>query len=270
MKKHQLFFIFIIGIFLIGCVPAPQNVLSEFLIIEQSTPVPDLEEIDTKTPAKKDTSSDQAETIEPQPTLTPTPDPFFDFYGCVMTIEFISGPLEGQISEFSILDRSYFEDKGDKFAVGKGTAIYYEETPYLILHYSYVNGNILKPMEAEFIRKYLEHWGNKGEEYIQQQMDQLMGSEIKWICEDEHTLTTTISSIVRLSHEASDRLWLEPENIGKILLEREGPRSEWIGKMRPSAETSLYLGFCGWGPASLESGRYTYFRYVIRMSVQDH
>lgn len=201
------------------------------------------------------------------PIIPPTPDSAPDLYGCQMRIEFSSGPLERQTSEFEVLDESYFLDKGDQFAVGKGTGVYYESEPYLILHSSYVNGNVLRPMEAEFIRKYLEHWGRSGNEYIQEQIDSLIGSQVNWYCNDDLVLETTIDSIVRLSHVASERLWLEPTEIEDILTDREGLISEWIGEINPSTEPNLYLGFCGWGSPSLEYGRYTYYRYLLSFTI---
>ena len=270
MKKLPLFALLIASIFLSGCVATPQNSVQGVFSNALSTPTIIITPEETAAPMEQEFQIAISEAVtQPSFSAIPTPSPFSMFYGCEMTIEFTSGPLKGKKSEFSILDRSYFEDKGDKFTVGKGTAIFYEETPYLILHSSYVDGNILEPMEAEFIRKHLEHWGNKGEEYIQQQMDQLIGSKINWTCDGEQIFTTAISDIARLSHDASERLWLEPEQIENILMYRDGLRSEWVGKMKPSFETSLYLGFCGWGPPSLESGRYTYFRYVINLTVND-
>ena len=154
--------------------------------------------------------------------------------------------------------------------MGKGTAIFYEESPYLILHSSYVNGNILRPMEAEFIRKYLEHWGNRGNESIQEQINALIGSEAEWRCEGKDILKSTLQGVVWLSHEASNRLWLEPEIIEEILTKREGTSSEWIGKIKPTTDPSLYLGFCGWGPSSIKNGRYTYYRYVLNFILSDY
>jgi len=192
-----------------------------------------------------------------------------DLYGCEMRIEFTSGPLADQISEFEVLDESYFEDKGDKFAVGKGTAVYYESQPYLILHSSYVNGNILKPMEAEFIRKYLENWGKNGNEYIQKQINNLIGSQVNWYCQDELILGSKINSIVRLSHDASNRLWLQPTQIEDILEDREGLVSDWVGEIKPTDEPNFYIGFCGWGSPSVEVGRYTYYRYLLNFTIQN-
>ena len=203
------------------------------------------------------------------PDITQTPDLSPNLYGCEMRIEFTSGPLENQTSEFEVLDESYFEEKGDKFAVGKGTAVYYESQPYIILHSSYVNGNILKPMEAEFMRKYLENWGRNDNDYIQSQIDSLIGSEVVWQCNNDTYLETTINNIVRLSHEASNRLWLEPTRIENILEEKEGLTSEWIGEIKPTDEQVLYLGFCGWGPPSIENGRYTYYRYLLSFTIQN-
>ena len=192
-----------------------------------------------------------------------------DLYGCEMRIEFTSGPLADQISEFEVLDETYFEDKGDKFAVGKGTAVYYESQPYLILHSSYVNGNILKPMEAEFIRKYLENWGRNGNDYIQEQINTLVGSQVNWYCHNELILETTINSIVRLSHEASNRLWLQPTEIEDILQDKEGLVSEWVGEIEPTDKPNFLLGFCGWGQPSIEVGRYTYYRYLLNFTIQN-
>ncbi|MDW7754640.1 MAG: hypothetical protein SCH68_05690 [Brevefilum sp.] len=267
MKQLRIISFFIIPLLLIGCYSLPVSVSIPSAGEQELTPVPKI--ITTKGESRIGKPSGVSSRIRERPTLvTPTPDPFPDLYGCNMQIEFISGSLENQSSEFSVLDRSYFLDKGDKFAVGKGTAVYYEDQPYMILHSSYVNGNILKPMEAEFIRKYLEHWGNKGDEYIQNQIDNLVGAQVNWYCNDDLVLETTINSIVRLSHDASERLWLEPLQIVDILENKQGLASEWIGEILPTDQASLFLGFCGWGSSSVGSGRYTYYRYLINFVVE--
>lgn len=118
-------------------------------------------------------------------------------------------------------------------------------------------------MEAEFLRKYLGNWGAVRPEHIQGQIDALVESEVDWIWDRELTFTTKINSVVRLSHQASDRLWLEPQQLKQILMDREGPISEWVGEINYQNDENFYLGFCGWGPKSLESGRYTYYRHLI-------
>lgn len=235
-------------------------------------------QVATSHPTEKtlQTTAQELEILDPTPVPTKmlpiipeNVDSAPDLYGCEMRIEFSSGPLADQISKFEVLDESYFEDKGEKFAVGKGTAVYYESQPYLILHSSYVNGNVLKPMEAEFIRKYLENWGRNGDEYIQGQIDSLIGSQVNWYCGEDLVLETIISSIARLSHAASERLWLQPTEIEDILTDKEGLASEWIGEITPTDEPNIYLGFCGWGPTNLEYGRYTYFRYLLNFTIQN-
>ena len=268
MKIAKFFPLIIITFLITGCFYPEVNAAPSNFVDPELKP----------TQVSQETTSDEAPNqlfIDPTPiptkilpTIPPASDPAPDLYGCAMRIEFSSGPLESQTSDFEVLDETYFLDKGDQFAVGKGTGVYYESEPYLILHSSFVNGNALRPMEAEFIRKYLEHWGKSGNEYIQDQMDALVGSQVNWYCNDELVLETTIDSIVRLSHSASERLWLEPTEIEGILADREGLVSEWIGEITPSDEPNLYLGFCGWGPSDLEYGRYTYYRYLLNFTIQ--
>lgn len=200
-------------------------------------------------------------------TPTPTPDPFARFYGCQMEMKVLTGPLESKVSTFEVLGRDYFADKGDKFAFGKGTGVFYEQQRYLILHSSYINSNALRPMEAEFLRRYLENWGNHGPEYVREQIDALIDSEVLWICDGKSVFKTKVSGVSRLSYEASNRLWLNPLELEEILVDREGDPAEWIGTIPQSDEQTLYLGFCGWGPASLESERYTYYRYLIQFEI---
>lgn len=259
MKKSLYISLVIFIAFLIGCSPSapiiepnltPENTITSTRVI-----------IDNETP--KPTSPRIVETV----TATPTPDLFSSLHGCEMDLSFLTGPLESKTSEFSVLDKEYFFDKGDKFAVGKGTSIFYEAQRYFIIHSSYVNGNMLKPMEAEFMRRYLENWANTGPEYIQGQIDALIGSEATWTCDGELTFNTKVNGVVRLSHEASDRLWLNPEQLEDILADKEGLVSEWIGGIDESTEPTMYVGFCGWGPNTLKSGRYTYYRYLISFEV---
>jgi hypothetical protein len=261
--KRQLFTLtFLFLILLSACSPNNAN----------NTPVYEREDLvgssaPTPTP-QSPTQAETSEAIEPTVEPTPTENPFSTFYGCDMTIDFVDGPLESKTTDFKVLGMEYFYDKGDKFDPGKGTSVYYQYQHYFILHSSFVNGNVLRPMEAEFIRKYLEYWGESGEQYVQGQIDSLIGSEVTWSCNGETLFQTKIDSIARLSHEASQDLWLNPENLNQILMDREGVETEWIGDIQPTTEPYLYTGFCGWGPESTGDERFTYFRYVIRFTIQ--
>ena len=184
-----------------------------------------------------------------------------------MKLTFTSGPLETRSTQFDVLEEDYFTDKEDKFKPGKGTGVYYQDQHYFIIHSSYVKGNILRPMEAEFIRKYLEYWGSSGNAYVQGQIDSLIGSKVTWTCDTEPVFETTISGIARLSHEASNRLWLEPENLEQIVIDREGLNSEWVGKVSPTSEPHLYIAFCGWSADSNASDRFTHYRYLIQFEI---
>ena len=219
------------------------------------------------TAATENMPASTREAILPTPSPTATPNPFASLYGCEMQLNFTSGPLESKNTVFNVLGEDYFSDKEDKFKPGKGTGIYYQDQHYFIIHSSYVNGNILRPMEGEFLRKYLEYWGSSGNAYVQGQMDSLIGSEVIWSCDGEQVFRTEISGIARLSHEASNRLWLEPENLEEIVVDREGLVSEWIGNISPTSEPHLYLAFCGWNANSNSSDRYTYFRYLFQFEI---
>lgn len=263
----------IISIILVGCaVPltsASQPLISQGIVSESGF------RSDTSiTPTQQEKAKVESEntdllTIEASPTPSPTPtqDPFSSLYDCQMEINFISGPLDNKSTEFTVLGMDYFEDKADKFSPGQGTGIFYETQRYFIIHSAYQNGNILRPMEAEFIRKYLEYWGGTGNQYIQGQIDTLIGSQVIWSCDGEQTFTTEIGGILRLSHEASDRLWLNPNHLQQIISEKEGEASEWIGDISGNPDQSIYLSFCGWGPEALGSERYTQFRYLIQFKV---
>ena len=219
--------------------------------------------------ATQDSIIEGTATFEPKitPTITPTPDPLGNLYDCQMTIEFTSGPLASYNTTFTVLGEDYFTDKGDKFALGKGTGIYYEPMHYFILHSSYIRRIVDQPLEAEFIRKYLESWGPAGPQTIQGNIDALIGSEVVWTCEGGSSYITEIDGIVRLSHEASNRLWLEPLNIPDILGDREGLVSEWVGEIEIEDDSRFLLGFCGWGAESLGDERYTYYRYLVSFDI---
>ena len=168
-----------------------------------------------------------------------------------------------------MLDETYFFDKGDKFDTGKNTGIFYDTERYMILHSGYNGGNILSPLEIEFLRKYLELWGNEEMDYIEGQIADLIGSEVVWRCDGQEVMETKVKDVVRLSHEASTRLWLEPQNIFEILEAREGESSEWIGEIDKMIPETAYLGFCGWGPPGISEGRSTYFRYLVQFEILD-
>ncbi len=185
-----------------------------------------------------------------------------------MKLEFVSGPLESKTTKFTVLGQDYFVDKADKFDPGKGTSIYYQFQHYFILHSSYVNGNILRPMEAEFIRKYLEYWGESGSQYVQGQIDSLIGSEVNWVCDGQVIFNTEIDGITRLSHDASQDLWVNPDSLVQILMNKEGIESEWIGRNVTYIRASSLCRLLWLGPSSLDSGRYTYYRYVLRFIIQ--
>lgn len=201
------------------------------------------------------------------PEPTPTPDLFPAIYNCEIKMSFTSGPLEGKGSKFTVLGEEYFDDKGNLFYPGEKTAVFYNGPKYLILHSAFQNGNVLRPLEAEFIRHYLEYWGESGTEYIQGQMDNLIGSEMEWTCNGEMLFKTKVREIIRLSAVASDELWREPIYLRQILLRREGLVSEWVGEMDPLFMDTFYLGFCGWGPESSGDTRYTYYRYLINFDM---
>ncbi len=230
--------------------------------------------VKSQTPASKQTEngigdgSNKNTPTQFAPTSTPTPDPYSTLYDCNMEIKFTSGPLESKSTDFKVLGLDYFQDKGDKFDPGKGTSIYYQDQHYFILHSSYVHGNILRPMQAEFIRKYLEYWGESGSKYIEGQMQALIGSNVLWYCNDKLIFRTNVDSIIRLSHEAANDIWLNPENLQQIIFNREGLDSEWIGEMAFTSNPDLYIGFCGWGPQSKGDERFTYFRYLIRFKIE--
>lgn len=254
---------FILLCLLAGCIPAASN----NGIQPTGTPSSPSETPPQATHLPEPISVQKTSAVTPTeaPSETP-PNPLIDLYGCQMELTFTSGPLEQKQIAFTVLGQDYFTDKGGKFAPGQGTSIFYKPQRYLIVHSSYVNGNILRPMEAELIRKYLEHWGRTGPDYISEQIDNLIGSEARWTCDDALLTTTEISGVVRLSHEASQQLWLEPENLPEILSLREGIASEWVGDVDVYHDDSIYIGFCGWGPESIESGRYTYFRYLVQFT----
>lgn len=204
------------------------------------------------------------------PTPTLTPNPFANLYDCQMQINFLSGPLENKGTEFEVLGKDYFFDKGDKFEIGKGTGVYYESQHYFILHSSFLNGNIFREMEAEFLRKYLENWGWVDAEYINERINLLKGSEVLWICDGQEIFSTRVNGAIRLSHEASGMLWLEPRNLQEILRESAGEASEWIGEIPEPNQNQLLLGFCGWGPFTLGEERFTYFRYLVSFEILEY
>ena len=221
---------------------------------------------ETATPLPKNVIDSEAPSSPPI-VATEEKDPFPNLYGCDTTMAFTSGPLEGQDSQFTILGLDYFLEKGDKFYPGKETAVYYNPPHYLILHSAFNNGNILHPLEAEFLRYYLEYWGESGTAYIQEQIDSLSGSRVEWTCNGEPILTTQVRDVIRLSQAASDQLWLAPETLEQILAEREGLVNEWVGEMELTDEPTFYLGFCGWGPQSSGDARFYYYRYLINFDI---
>jgi hypothetical protein len=268
MKRSITYFLFLFLILLAACKPDPTTTpiysRDELVGSQQtatSSPVPETEENSL-------TEGVTATPSEAVITPTPTENPFATLYDCEMKLEFSSGPLESKSTEFTVLGQDYFTDKGDKFFPGKGTSIYYQYQHYFILHSSYVNGNALRPMEAELLRKYLEYWGDSGNDYVEGQMNKLIGSEVSWICDGQTVFKTEIDSIVHLSHLAAQDIWMNPNSLEEIIMKREGEESEWIGEMPPTREPYLYVGFCGWGPSTVDTGRYTYFRYVMRFIIQ--
>ncbi len=201
-------------------------------------------------------------------TITPTeaPLPAPNLYGCAMEITFVSGPLAGEGVSFTMLDETYFEDKAGKFLAGRNTAVYYREFQYVIMHSGYLASNINFPLEAEFIRLYLESWGLEEPGYIADRIQELEGSEMVWVCEGRKILRLRLEEIARLSRPSSVRLWLEPHNIPEILEERQDP-DEWIGDISTITDDTLLLNICGWGPPSIREQRSLYYRYLLRFEI---
>jgi hypothetical protein len=224
----------------------------------------DADEIDlSPTPIEPGKTS----TLPPTPVPSQIPDELPAFYDCAMEIQFISGPLENESTQFLVLGEDYFYNKGDKFAPGKGTSVYYQEQNYFILHSGNLGGNLFNPMEAEFLRKHLEHWGTYQNQYIQKQIDELIGSKVSWVCNGEPVLETVINGIVRLSHQASNQLWLKPRELDQILKDKVGNPTEWVGQIEENLQSDLLIGFCGWGPKEIEKNRFSYYRYLISFEV---
>jgi len=239
----------------------------------ESAPTQDSSENQPPTPTitsevqSESTSVQGAGSVITTPTVPTTTHPFPYIYNCEMQMKFTSGPLAGKSAEFTVLGEEYFDDKGDLFYPGEKTAVFYDGPNYLILHSAFQNGNALRPLEAEFLRQFLEYWGDSGNEYIQTQMDALIGSEIEWTCNGQILFRTKVKEIIRLSAVASEELWQDPIYLRQILLRREGLVSEWIGEMDPYFMDTFYLGFCGWGPENTGDERYTYFRYLINFDM---
>ena len=268
MKRPITYFLFFFLILLTACKPdtttTPIYSRDELVGSQQTATSSPVTETDENNLTEGFTSTPTEVVITP----TPTQNPFATLYDCEMQLEFNSGPLNSKTTEFIVLGQDYFSDKGDKFFPGKGTSIYYQYQHYFILHSSYVNGNVLRPMEAEFLRKYLEYWGDSGNDYVQGQIDKLVGSEVSWICDGQTVFKTEIDSIVHLSHLAAEDIWMNPNNLEAIIMKREGEESEWIGEMPPTTEPYLHIGFCGWGPSTIDTGRFTYYRFVMRFIIQ--
>ena len=231
---------------------------------------PPTQPVTQQTPLPLSENTEESQWIEatavPTPTPTATPDPFSDLYECQMSVKFLNGPFEARTMDFEVLGKDYFTDKADKFSPGKGTGVYYEAQRYFILHSSFVNGNILKPMEAEFFRRYLEAWGGTDNNYIQGNIDNVIGSEALWICDGKLVFKSTITGITRLSYVASQDLWRNPQNLESILEKREGLSSEWIGELNRTDDPSILIGSCGWGPDD-SNERFSYYRYLINFKI---
>ena len=140
MKFLRYFSLIIIAFLLTGCFYPEVNAETSLRYDRQMSSTITLEEsvsTEDETPSSLPEATQVPTKILPTiPAISKTAP---ELYGCELKIEFISGPLENETSEFTVLDETYFIDKGDKFAVGKGTAIYYETQPCLIVHSSYVN-----------------------------------------------------------------------------------------------------------------------------------
>jgi hypothetical protein len=282
-ENHRLVWIWAIIFLLVisivflglGAIPNVVEITEAHAGLLQSTNI--LKPTLTQTPAQNTPMAGIAQTevptntatASPTPTPSPTPTVVPNLYGCNMEIRFTSGPLEGEGTAFSMLDETYFFDKGDKFDTGKNTGIFYDEQRYVILHSGYNKGNILSPLEIEFLRKYLELWGAEDPEYIRNQIDNIIGSRIVWLCNGQQVMETKVKDVARLSHDASTRLWLEPQNIFEIINTRASDPSEWIGEIDQIIPKSLHLAFCGWGPPGIKEDRSTYYRYIFQFEILD-
>jgi len=266
MKKNRSILPFLIfGALLLGLITGCTKELQDSPeTVNQVDPLTTLSENEITTEV---VTPDQDGVTSNNPEPTPTPNLFPVIYNCEIEMEFTSGPLEGKGSKFTVLGEEYFNEKGDLFYPGEKTAVYYVGPKYLILHSAFQNGNVLRPLEAEFIRFYLEYWGESGTDYIQGQIDNLIGSEIEWTCNGDRLFTTEVKEIIRLSAVASDELWQEPIYLRQILIQHEGLVSEWVGEMDPLFMDTFYLGFCGWGPENSGDERYTYYRYLINFDM---
>ena len=200
-----------------------------------------------------------------QPTQIPSQVVIPDLKTCVLRMTFTNGPLAGKQSQFFVLGKDYFFDKGEQFDPGKNTAVYYEESRHIILHSAYLEADLQQPLEAEFIRFSLEAWGEVTNSFIEDNIAALTGSQVAWFCDGDLLFITVITGIIRLSEAASTRLWLEPDNIAQILADREGLETEWIGALDEIDQPGILLGFCGWGPIELGNDRFYTYRYLVHL-----
>ena len=113
-------------------------------------------------------------------------------------------------------------------------------------------------------------WVNAQPAYIQGRIDALVGTQVTWHCDGDPLFVTEISGgIVRLSEEASTRLWLEPGQLYQILEGHEGIPAEWVGTLPPIQADGFYVVFCGWGPRELGDNRFDTFRYLVQFTPID-
>lgn len=211
---------------------------------------------------------DKVQLPEEAPAQTaPSEPPFPELYDCEVDLVLMDGPLAGNRTRFTVLGQDYFADKGDKFFPGRNTAVYYELVRYLILHSAYLDGNLLKPLEAEFLRFYLEFWGDPEPREVQSRIESLVGSKVSWACNGQVLFNTEITGIIRLSQDASHRLWLHPLDMRVIVQQRDGLADEWVGDLPTPSKPGIYVGFCGWGPPEQGDARFYAYRYLIQFEV---
>ncbi len=264
MIRNKAAIIFVNIIFILSSVSACRSAPTEPFIVNASQASTTIPQTSSKAGSTSAAGTEIAyATSKPEDTSFTFP----NLYGCKMVMKFTSGPLKGKKSKFTVLTEDYFTDKGEQFYPGEKTAVYYEGPRYLILHSAFADGNILRPLEVEFIRYYLEYWGESGTEFIQDRIDELIGSKVEWTCDGETILQTEINSVIRLSATASNEIWENPIYLRQILLKHEGKAEEWLGEMDPYFMDTFFLGFCGWGPEESGDDRYYYYRYLINFTI---
>ncbi len=195
-----------------------------------------------------------------------------DFSIGYLEIQFDEGLLAGKSAKFNVVSPDNlgpFKTTRDALGLDSKTGVIRKDNYgnlLLGLHSGYLLASG-RPLEAEFLRYSLEEWG-RDTKYVENKLSEIIGSS-GTITLNEYVFQIEVIGAIRLQHEESGEINLNPEMVLDIVTKTVDDQYIALGDIRPfekaKSEHRLMINFCGWGP----NKQTTYYRYIILIDIKE-